>query len=138
MARRSTSEKILISASGVASGISPVTLVDALTDDIISPKQIILANPGGTLANVTVDCGSTSWTFVAPAASTYDFTWSDGTECAKGDDVTITSDQSITATLSYVLYDESAGVTKVQSRANTFNNVTATRAPSNVLGQSQS
>jgi len=123
MSRRSTVEKVLKATSNVTSGTSPLELVAGSVDSILAPKMIVVAGGGaGATVTLTHGTGATLWLTLSP----------------KGDEIDISTDQTVDVTLYYCTYDESAGVTKVTSRANSFNNVTTTRAPSNVVGQSKS
>ena len=140
MARRSTVEKVLIATASVTAGTSPLELVAPVADNILAPKSVCVA-AAGAAASVTLThgTGATLWaTISVPANDTRCVPIPDGLELTQGDEIDVSTDQDVVVTLYYCRYDEGAGVTKVQSRANSFNNVTVTRAPSNVVGQSQS
>jgi len=140
MSRRSTVEKVLIATANVTSGASPVELVAAVADNILAPDKAVVA-AGGSAALVTFTHGSGSTLFLTlrvPANDSRCIPFPAGLELLKGDEIDVSTDQTVDVTLYYNTYDEGAGITKVQSRANTYNNVTATRAPSNVVGQSKS
>jgi len=140
MSRRSTVEKVLKATSNVTSGTSPLELVAGSVDSILAPKMIVVAGGGaGATVTLTHGTGATLWlTLSVLAGDTIRIELPDGLEFPKGDEIDISTDQTVDVTLYYCTYDESAGVTKVTSRANSFNNVTTTRAPSNVVGQSKS
>ncbi len=140
MARRSTVEKVLIAPANVTSGASPLELVAGVADNILAPKLIVVAG-GASAASVTLTHGTGATLFLtvsAPVNGTVHIHFPDGLELPQGDEIDISTDQTVDVTLYYCTYDEGAGVTKVQSRANSFNNVTVTRAPSNVVGQDKS
>ena len=138
MARRSTVEKVLIATGNFTAGTGE--LVTAVSDSILAPKEVCIA-AGGSAASVTLTHGAASGLFLTasvPANDTACVFFPDGLELTKGDNIEVTTDQTVDVTLHYCLYDESAGVTKVASRAATFSNVTVTRAPNAVPGQAQS
>jgi len=140
MARRSTVEKVLVATAAVTSGTSPLELVAADADTIFAPHSMYVAG-GGTAAIVTLTHGSGATlllTLTVPVNDTTPVLFPDGLELPKGDVIEINTDQNVDVTLYYCAYDESAGITKIQSRANSFSNVTTTRAPSNVIGQDKS
>ncbi len=140
MARRSTVEKVLIAQASVTAGTSPLELVAGVADNILAPKTVCVASVGSAaIVTFTHGTGSTLWLTVSvPANGTICVPIPDGLELTQGDEIDASTDQDVAVTLYYCRYDEGAGVTKIVSRANSFNNVTVTRAPNNVVGQSQS
>jgi len=140
MARRFGTEKVLIATANVTSAGSPLTLVSGVADNIHAPKELCIAG-GAAAASVTLTQGAASGLFLTlsvPIGDTVCVLFPDGLELSNGNEIDIVTDQTVDATLYYCTYDESAGVTKVQSRANTFASPITTRAPSNVVGQDKS
>jgi len=126
MSRRFGTENILTVQSSPV--VSPGgNLLPATSGIIYSPRKIVLAAPGATatvdLAHATSGVGAPSvLTVQVPTANTTCVEFPDGLNCPKGSGVDISvSGGSVAVTLYYVQYDLNPGITKVASRAVSYN-----------------
>jgi hypothetical protein len=140
MARRNGTEATcyaLVDSVAPGSGVLPV--VAPATDIVLSPKSVVLSSHGG--GNVEFELSVNGTVFLhthVPSNNSKQILFPEGLEFPKGSGISVESlaaDGSVT--LYYCKYDESPGVTKVASRAASFNNVTATRAPTRAGEQSE-
>ncbi len=140
MSRRLGTEKIQYIVVPNVAGATGIVLISPDSDIIIAPKLTAVgANSGGPSEFNLATNGGIFFQGCVSNNDTIDIIFPDGLELPQGSGIelnTLTSGVSIS--LYYVTHDESAGITKIQSRANSFNNVTTTRAPNNVVGQDKS
>jgi hypothetical protein len=146
MSRRFETGRIFhVVADNITTGSGVVQLVAPSTNIIIIPKVAHISSHGGGAFEYQVLAGSgVSGQAIflhghVPSNSSDHMTWPNGFELAKGDGAYIeplANDGTIN--LYYSIHDESPGTTKIQSRSNSFTNITTTRTPSNVIGQDKS
>lgn len=116
MSRRFGTENILIANDPVISSPGG-SLLSPSPDTIYSPRKIVLAASGAG-STVELLCDTTLLTAYVPGGDTIDVELPEGINCTKGSGISVTvNGGNIAATLYYVPYDESAGITKVESRA---------------------
>jgi len=120
MARRFGTESVCYGlADNIAAGSGVVSLVAPITDTVLAPKSVVLSAHGG--GNVEFQLTTNGDVFLhthIPSNDSHQYTFPDGFELPKGSGIEIealTNDGS--ATIYYCKYDESAGITKVASRA---------------------
>ena len=141
MTRRTGTEKTLdvtIISFAPASGV--MTLVAPDSDKILSPKTAQISSHGGGDLEYNILSGSDIILHGHVGSNTSDvFEWPSDYEIAQGSGLYIESlAQDGSVTLYYTCYDESAGITKIASRAASLNPPLAIRTPNFVKGRSKS
>ncbi len=123
MSRRAGTENILTAYSaGVANPGG--NLLPAVSGIIYAPRKIVLATPGATTSVDLAHASGAPSIFNAqvPVTDTVCVPFPAGLNCPIGSGVDIrVSGGSVNVTLYYVQYDLNPGITKVASRAATYN-----------------
>ena len=140
MSRRFESEKIQHIVLDNIAGPTGIILISPDNDIIIAPKLAVVGANGGGPSEFNLATNGGAFLHACVSVNdTIDINFPDGLELPQGSGVELNNLSSgISLSFYYVTHDESAGITKIQSRANSFSNVTQTRTPNNVVGQSKS
>ncbi len=136
MSRRSTVERIFV-AQAAAVGSPGMTLVNPVTGIIVAPKNVVIAAGAGAVEASLTSNGVPFVHINVPVGATEQVLLPDGLELGISSGVELVTDATTDVTLYYCLYDENPGITKVESRAQSFQNVTTIRTPNQFGNQAK-
>lgn len=136
MSRRSTVERVFVAQEAAVSAPG-TTLVNPVAGIIVAPKNVIIAAGSGAVQTSLRSNGVPFVHIDVAAGTTEQVLLPDGLELGISSGVELVTDATTDVTLYYCLYDENPGITKVESRAQSFQNVTTIRTPNQFGNQAK-